>query len=158
MSEAYMSMLIESQERKLELLEKAIVLDKEQEEIITGEKPDMGALDANINAKGALVDELNKLDDGFEALYAKVRDEFINHKEEHKEEIRTLQDLIRRITEKIAEVEAIEARSKINFEAFMKKRRHAIKDNRSSLKAANVYAVNMRKMNKIDSVFVDNKK
>ena len=26
------------------------------------------------------------------------------------------------------------------------------------VKAANVYAVNMRKMNKIDSVFVDNKK
>ena len=158
MSEAYMSMLIESQERKLELLEKAVELDKEQEEIITGEKPDMGALDANISAKGALLDELDKLDDGFEALYAEVRDEFINNKDAHKEEIRTLQELIRKITEKIAEVEAIEARSKINFENFMKKRRHSIKDNRSSVKAANVYAVNMRKMNKIDSVFVDNKK
>ncbi|MBO4338283.1 MAG: flagellar protein FliT, partial [Lachnospiraceae bacterium] len=120
MSEAYMSMLIASQEKKLELLEKAIELDREQEEIITGEKPDMGALDANINAKGALIDELDKLDDGFESLYAKVRDEFINNKEAHKEEIRTLQDLIRKITEKIAEVEAIEARSKINFESFMK--------------------------------------
>ncbi len=158
MSEAYMSMMIASQERKLELLEKAIELDKEQEEIITGEKPDMGAFDANINAKGALIDELNKLDDGFEALYAKVRDELINNKEAHKEEIRTLQDLISRITEKIAEVEAIEARSKINFETFIKKRRHSIKDNRGSLKAANVYAVNMRKVNRIDSVFVDNKK
>ena len=158
MSEAYMSMLIASQEKKLELLEKAIELDREQEEIITGEKPDMGALDANITAKGALIDELDKLDDGFESLYAKVRDEFINNKDAHKEEIQTLQELIRKITEKIAEVEAIEARSKINFESFMKKKRHSIKDNKSSVRAANVYAVNMRRMNKIDSVFVDNKK
>ncbi|MCR5238009.1 MAG: hypothetical protein K6E34_12495 [Lachnospiraceae bacterium] len=158
MSEAYMSMLIASQEKKLELLERAIELDKEQEEIITGEKPDMRALDANIDAKGALVGELDRLDDGFESLYAKVRDELINNKDAHREEIRTLQELIKKITGKIAEVEAIEARSKVNFESFMKKKRHSLKDNRSSVKAANVYAVNMRKMNKIDSVFVDNKK
>ena len=158
MSEAYVSMLIASQEKKLELLERAIELDKEQEEIITGEKPDMRALDANIDAKGALVGELDRLDDGFESLYAKVRDELINNKDAHREEIRTLQELIKNITGKIAEVEAIEARSKVNFESFMKKKRHSLKDNRSSVKAANVYAVNMRKMNKIDSVFVDNKK
>ena len=158
MSEAYMSMLIASQEKKLELLERAIELDREQEEIITGEKPDMRALDANIDAKGALVGELDRLDDGFETLYAKVRDEFINNKDAHKEEIRTLQELIKKITEKIAEVEAIEARSKMNFESFMKKKRHSIKDTKSSVRAANVYAVNMRKMNKIDSVFLDNKK
>ena len=158
MSEAYMSMLIASQEKKLELLERAIELDREQEEIITGEKPDMGALDANIDAKGALIGELDRLDDGFETLYAKVRDEFINNKDAHKDEIRTLQELIKKITEKIAEVETIEARSKMNFESFMKKKRHSIKDTKISVKAANVYAVNMRKMNKIDSVFLDNKK
>ena len=158
MSDAYMTMMIESQEKKLELLNRAIELDKEQEEIMTGEKPDMGALNANITAKGALVAELDKLDDGFEALYAKVRDEFIENKDAHKEEIRTLQDLIRKITEKIAEVEAIEARSKVNFESFMKKRRQNLKESRGSVKAANVYAVNMRRMNKIDSMFLDNKK
>jgi hypothetical protein len=158
MAEAYMSMLIESQEKKLELLKRAIELDKEQEEIITGDKPDMGALDANMDAKGALIDELDKLDDGFEALYEKIREELIANKDAHREEILRLQDLIRKITEKIAEVEAIEARSKANFEMFMKNRRHGIKDNKSSVKAANVYASNMRRMNKIDPMFVDNKK
>ncbi|MBR1523978.1 MAG: hypothetical protein IJ641_05940 [Lachnospiraceae bacterium] len=158
MSDAYMSMLIESQERKLELLEKAIELDKEQETIITGEQPDMGALDANISAKGALIDELDRLDDGFESLYAKVREDFINNKDSHREEIHTLQELIKKITEKIAEVEALEARSKINFENFMKHRRNSLKDNKSAAKVANTYSVNMRKMNKIDAMFVDNKK
>ncbi|MBQ4482248.1 MAG: hypothetical protein II966_03350 [Lachnospiraceae bacterium] len=158
MSDAYMSMMIASQEKKLGLLERAIELDREQEEIITGEAPDMGALDANLNAKGALVDELNKLDDGFETLYAKVREEFIANKDQHKEEIRRLQELIRLITAKTAEIEAIEARSKINFENFMKKRRNAVREARSSVRAASVYAGNMRKVNRIDSMFVDNKK
>ena len=158
MSDAYMSMMIASQEKKLELLERAIELDREQEEIITGEAPDMGALDANLSAKGALVDELNKLDDGFETLYAKVREEFIANKDLHKEEIRRLQELIRLITAKTAEIEAIEARSKINFENFMKKRRNAVREARSSVRVASVYAGNMRKVNRIDSMFVDNKK
>ena len=158
MSDAYMSMLIDSQEKKLALLEKVIELDKEQEEIITGDEPDMGALNANINAKGALIDELDRLDDGFESLYAKVREDFIQNKDAHKEEIRTLQGLIRQITEKIAQIEAMEARSKINFENYMKQRRNSFKDNKNAVKAANTYAVNMRKMNKIDSMFVDNKK
>ena len=129
MSDAYMSMLIDSQEKKLALLEKAIELDREQEEIITGAEPDMGALNANINAKGALIDELDRLDDGFESLYAKVREDFIQNKDAHKEEIRTLQGLIRQITEKIAQIEAMEARSKINFENYMKQRRNSFKDN-----------------------------
>ena len=151
-------MLIESQEKKLELLDEVIKLDREQESIITGSTPDMGALDANIDAKGALIEELDKLDEGFESVYAKVRDELNNNKESHKEEIRRLQDLIRSIMEKTAEIEALENRSKINFESFIKRRRHAIKDNKSTLKVANTYAVNMRKINKVDAMFLDGKK
>ena len=95
MSDAYISMLIESQKKKLELLEQAIELDKQQEDMITGDSPDMEALNANITAKGALVDELNKLDDGFESVYSKVRDELMNNKDAHKDEIHRLQELIR---------------------------------------------------------------
>ena len=151
-------MLIESQEKKLELLGQAIELDKQQEEMITGDSPDIEALNANITAKGALVDELNKLDDGFDAVYAKVRDELINNKEAHRDEIRRLQELIRQITEKIAEVEALEARSKINVDNFLKSRRRSLKDGRSSVKAASVYSTNMRKAYHTSPYFVDNKK
>ncbi|MBO6147043.1 MAG: hypothetical protein J6O70_05655 [Lachnospiraceae bacterium] len=158
MSDAYISMLIESQEKKLELLEQAIELDKQQEDMITGDSPDMEALNANITAKGALVDELNKLDDGFEAVYAKVRDELMNNKDAHKDEIRRLQELIRQITDRIAEVEALEARSKINVENFLKNRRKSLKDGRSTVKAASVYSANMRKAYNTNPYFVDNKK
>ena len=79
MPSAYIDMMIESQEKKLELLDRVIELDREQEETVTAEKPDMEALNANLTEKGALVDELNKLDEGFDNIYAKVRDELINN-------------------------------------------------------------------------------
>ena len=158
MSSAYINMLIESQEKKLELLDRVIELDKEQETIVTGDKPDMEALNANLTAKGALVDELNKLDEGFDSVYAKVREELINNKEAHKSEIGRLQELIRQIMDKTADIEAMEARSKINVETFLKRRKKELREGRNSIQAASVYSANMRRAYDTSPFFVDNKK
>ena len=158
MSSAYINMLIESQEKKLELLDRVIELDKEQEAIVTGDKPDMEALNANLTAKGALVDELNKLDEGFDSVYAKVREELITNKEAHKSEIGRLQELIRQIMDKTADIEAMEARSKINVETFLKRRKKELREGRNSIQAASVYSTNMRRAYDTSPFFVDNKK
>ncbi|MBO6111965.1 MAG: hypothetical protein J6P45_02805 [Lachnospiraceae bacterium] len=155
---AYIQMLIESQQKKIELLDEALRLDEEQIKMIQQEKPDMDGLEKNLEEKGRLIGELDKLDDGFESVYAKVREELINNKEAHKDEIRQLQELISQITEKSVKVQAEELRSKEAVERFLKNRRGKLKDSKSSVKAANKYAVNMRKINKIDSFFVDKKK
>jgi len=155
---AYIQMLIESQLKKIELLDEALRLDEEQIKMIQQEKPDMDGLEKNLEEKGRLISELDKLDDGFESVYAKVREELINNKEAHKDEIRQLQELISQITEKSVKVQAEELRSKETVERFLKNRRGKLKDSKSSVKAANKYAVNMRKINKIDSFFVDKKK
>ncbi|MBQ7464319.1 MAG: flagellar protein FliT, partial [Lachnospiraceae bacterium] len=105
-----------------------------------------------------IVEELDRLDDGFESVYAKVRDELLNNKEAHRDEIKRLQELISVITEKSVKVQAAEIRGKETVERFLKQRRNTLKDSKSSVKAANAYAVNMRKMNKIDAFFVDKKK
>ena len=118
----------------------------------------MKALDASIKAKGALVDRLNKLDDGFESVYEKVREDLLEHKEEHRDEIKRLQELISRITEKSVAIEAAEARNKDLVETYFRMEKKKIKSSRNLTKAANTYAVNMHKINKIDSFFVDHKK
>ncbi len=151
-------MLIESQEKKLKLLDEAMKLDEEQIRLIQEENPDMETLDESLEKKGKIVEELDRLDDGFESVYSKVRDELLNNKEAHREEIKTLQELISQITEKIVKVQAAEIRGKETVERFLKKKRNALKDSKSTVKAANAYAVNMRKMNKIDAFFVDKKK
>ncbi len=151
-------MLIESQEKKLKLLDEALELDEEQIRLAQEEDPDMEILDESLEKKGRIVEELDRLDDGFESVYAKVRDELLNNKEAHRDEIKRLQKLISQITEKSVKVQAAEIRGKETVERFLKRKRSALKDSKSSVKAANAYAVNMRKMNKIDSFFVDKKK
>ena len=154
----YIQMLIDSQEKKLQLLDEALKLDEEQIRLIQEEDPDMETLDESLEKKGKIVEELDRLDDGFESVYAKVRDELLNNKEAHRDEIKKLQDLIGKITEKSVKVQAAEIRGKETVERFLKKKRSALKDSRSTVRAANAYAVNMRKMNKIDAFFVDKKK
>ena len=96
MANPYIQILIESLEEKDKVLDEVIIADDQQMEIVRGERPDMKALDASIKAKGALVDRLNKLDDGFESVYEKVREDLLEHKEEHRDEIKRLQELISR--------------------------------------------------------------
>ncbi|MBO4373700.1 MAG: flagellar protein FliT [Lachnospiraceae bacterium] len=154
----YIRMLIESQEKKLVLLDEAIELDEEQIRLVQEEDPNMDILDESLERKGKIVEELDRLDDGFESVYAKVREELLNNKEAHRDEIKRLQELITLITEKSVKVQAAELRGKETVERFLKRKRTALRESKSTVKAANAYAVNMRKMNKIDAFFVDKKK
>ena len=158
MSDNYLQMLIESQDKKLALLDEAERLDEELIRLIKTEKPDMDALDANMNAKGGIVESLDRLDDGFEAVYEKVRDELNGNKDRYKEEIRILQGQILKITEKTVKIRALEERNKKAVDHFFEEQRKKVRAGRSSVKAANAYAVNMRKINKVDSFFLDKKK
>ena len=150
--------MIESQEKKLSLLDEADRLDDELIALISSGKAEQEQLEANLAAKGSVIEQLDELDDGFEALYAKVRDELAGNKEQYKNEIRTLQDLISRITDKTVKIQAKEARSKTAIEDYFLQRKKKLKEGKSSVKIANAYAVNMRKINQVDSFFVDRKK
>ena len=158
MNNPYIQILIESLESKSQVLDEVIKTDEDILKVVQCEKPDMDALDADIKAKGDLADKLNKLDDGFESVYDEVKDDLLNHKEEHREEILRLQALISEITEKSVKIEASEIRSKELVETYFRLQKKKIKNARNSVKIANAYAVNMHKINKIDSFFVDNKK
>jgi hypothetical protein len=158
MSENYLKVLIESQNKKLRLLEEAEQLDKEILLLIREEQADMDAIDANMTAKGDLIEKLDELDDGFESIYEKIRTDLQEHKELYKNEIRILQNQISQITEKTVKIRALEERSRREIEAFFENRKKKIRAEKSSVKIANAYAVNMRRINKVDSFFVDKKK
>lgn len=158
MANPYIQILIESLEKKDKVLDEVIKTDDEQLKTVQAEKPDMKALNASIEAKGALVDELDRLDEGFETVYDKVKDDLLNHKEEHRGEILRLKELISKITEKSVTIEASEARNKELVERYFRLQKKKLKETRNSVKVANEYAVNMHRINKIDSFFVDNKK
>jgi hypothetical protein len=67
--------MIESLEKKLEVLDKIYEVNKRQFECSTMQPFDMVGYNKIMDEKGELIDEINRLDEGFTSTYELVRDE-----------------------------------------------------------------------------------
>ena len=63
--------LSESLDKKLEVLQKIQDYNKRQEEIFSAENVDMSLFDDAVEEKQRLIDEVVRLDEGFEIMYEK---------------------------------------------------------------------------------------
>ena len=95
--ESYIHILIESLEKKSQVLDDIAKCDAEQKAIISAEEPDLKQLENNIDKVGMLAERVEKLNEGFETVYEKVRQELQDNKTEHRAEIKRMQELIREI-------------------------------------------------------------
>lgn len=147
MSNPYVTALIESLEKKISVLDEIIAKNKEQSDLLRTDPFSFDAFDKNTEEKGVLIFRLEKLDDGFETLYARVKEELDGNRALYANEIRRMQDLIRQITEKSASIQAEEARNKAALENVFKSERDRIKTGRSGVKALQSYnqAMNFNK-------------
>lgn len=96
----YLQVLEESLHKKMGVLEKIEEANQRQEEILKQEPVPEEAFDKTIEEKGAFIDELNKLDEGFENLYENIREQLTSGREKYKVQIASIQKLITRVTEK----------------------------------------------------------
>ena len=136
---AYITALRESLEKKISVLDEIIIKNKEQAELLRSDPFSFEDFDKNTEEKGVLIFRLEKLDDGFESLYARVKEELDANREQYASEIKHMQDLIREITDKSASIQAEEARNKAALEAVFKSERDRIKTGRSGVKALQSY-------------------
>ena len=152
-----LSILEQSLEKKLLLLDRILEKSKEQEKLF--KDPDLLPEDfeRNVEEKGALVDELSGLDAGFEQVFERIRAEIPSHKEEYKGEIKRIQKLIREITARSTSIQAEEARNKELAQRKFTKVRKQIKEARASRQVVNQYYQNMMKLNFVDPQFLDDK-
>lgn len=158
MTKNYVLMLEESLQKKITILQKLQDLSIEQEEILTDPQSEVEAFEENVEAKERLLDELELLDEGFETLYNKVKDEIETNKDAYKSNIEKMQNYIRKITEYSTNLQVIEHR---NHEHAMKKFssvRSKAREMRKSGKAVTSYYKNMSRVNTIDPQFMDSKK
>ena len=140
-----LTILSESLDKKLEILQKVQEYNKRQEKAFSEETIDLDDFDAAIEEKGKLIDEINRLDAGFETLYARLADELKNNRERYAAQIRELQQKVTAVTDLSVTVQAQEARNKQLVEQYFAKRRAGIKEGRTSSKAAyNYYKNNYR--------------
>lgn len=158
MTEAYLQIMIESLEKKNEVLDKVMELDKEQLTLALKRPVDISAYDELMDRKGLLIDELEKLDAGFTSTYERVKDEVLANPEKYKEQVIIMQDLIRSAVSKGVSVEAQEQRNKQAMQTMLQTKRQEIKQLKVSTSAASKYYKAMSRINDVDPQLMDRKK
>ena len=154
---SYINLMIDSLEKKVSVLERITEVNERQKKIVTDSDFDMDALDATVEEKGKLVDEINKLDEGFESLYARVRDALQEDKAQYADKIVIMQKLIQRIVELTTSIEADEKRIKANVDSQFSKIKQTVKETRKNSKMVSNYYKNMSKLD-TEPQFMDKKK
>lgn len=137
--ENQLTILAESLEKKRQVLAKIQEYNKRQEQIFTEGLVKLDEFDAAVEEKGKLIEELTKLDTGFELLYAKLADQLKDNREKYAAEIKAIQQQIAVITEMSMTIQAQEKRNKSLLEQYFSKERTALRENRKASKAAYDY-------------------
>lgn len=158
MNQSGAQILLQSLEKKTQLLDKMIEQNSIQEGILKQEELDMDAFDEAINKQGTYLEELDRLDQGFEAVYDRVREELLQDKSRYRAEITRMKELIQQITDKIVTINAGNMRNKTLAENQFKKKRISIGTGASKNKAARNYYNSMNNLNFVSPQFYDSKK
>lgn len=156
--EQQLQLLIETLEKKKAVLARLIILNEEQTEILAADKFDLDTFNANTDAKAEQIEQLEKLDHGFDATFNRIREELLANQKQYAVQIKQMQKLIQETVDQGASVYTGEHRNKQMVERQFQMKRAEIKAGRSGSKAAYDYYRTMNKSKYIDSMYLDQKK
>lgn len=154
----YLQILQDSLNKKLEILIQIEEKSREQAQMLKEGNGTLPQIDENMDAKARLIEELEPLDNGFESLYEKIREELVLHKEQYRDEIQKLQQLITQVTERSASIQALEARNKAEMELFFSREKKKLQSSKNAVSVATNYYQNMNKVKNVEPQFLDRKK
>lgn len=158
MMRSYLQILQDSLDKKLQILVKIEEKSLEQAAMLKNQEVDLVAVDANMDEKAELIEEVLSIDNGFESIYEKIREQLIANKENFKDEIKTLKALIEKVTEKSASIQAIEARNKAQMEVVFNSQKKRLQGKRNAMSVARDYYQNMNNVKHVTPQFLDRKK
>ncbi len=151
----YLNVLKDSLIKKEKILDDLISMSEEQAVIVKEKNVNWDKFTEIVDKKGELIDEIMKLDDGFETLFARIKDNLEDKKEKYKDIIAEIKKLVKSITEKSAKLQAIEYRNKTTIEVAFNEARKEIRQSKLGQKAAADYYNKMNKINTIDPQLMD---
>ncbi len=154
----YIQIMIESLEKKKEVLGRIIDLNRQQNIFLQDMNLQPEEFEKNMEYKSNLVEQLTLLDSGFEKLYEKVRAELQENRAKYQSEIAKMQSLIRDISAQTNMIQTQEQRSKQQVEQKFADVRKQVRGVRSSQKVVQQYYQNMLHQKNADSSVIDNKK
>ncbi len=158
MEENYIAILIQSLEKKISVLEEISRENKRQREVLQEADLDPDAFQATADRKEQLIEQVGFLDDGFEKMYARVKDALQEEKQAYKQEITQLKELIVKVTELTMTVQKEEWDNRNLAEQQFSNSKKKVRQMKDTKRVARQYYKNMAKLNYVDPQFMDKKK
>ena len=107
----YITVMIQRPEEKSEFRH-IMELNIRQGEELENPALDPDDFDKTVEEKSKQIEQLDLLDDGFQELFDRVKDDLKNHQDLYRDEIAQMQDYIRKLTSKSATIQVQETRNK----------------------------------------------
>ncbi|SFB95380.1 hypothetical protein [Butyrivibrio sp. YAB3001] len=158
MVSASLDMLEESLVKKIDVMKKIEEENERQRELLkTPDEVNQAEFDEILDIKGELIEQLIKLDDGFQSLFDRVKEDVNKDKDMYKLQIGRMQEYIKDITGLSASIEAAERRNKKMAEEYFSAARQKMNFNRQTSAAAYNYYTTMTNYKDVPPQFLDNK-
>ena len=151
----YITIMIEDLRKKSALLDQIIEANIRLSAIIAQEDMNLEEFGAVVEEKGDYVARIDALDVGFQTLFDRVKEELDGNRETYREEIRTMQTLIKEITDKSVSIQAEEEKSRLIIDGQFSRMKQKVRESKKSVSVANNYYKSMSKTGVIDSQFMD---
>ncbi len=159
----YLQIMVESLEKKSEILDKILEKNEAQKACVKDKKYDdvnWDAFNVLVAEKETFIDKINELDEGFESIYARIKDEVLGNKEKYRSYILKLKELISSLTDKGVKIQTTEDRNRQLVEKVFFNARKEIKQQKVSMKVASNYYKTMSNstVRSAEEMFLDQKK
>lgn len=156
---SYMNILIDSLQKKYEVLQELDRLTQEQSVLLGREDRIDHEFDRIYAEKDAMLQNLDKLDDGFENMYQKVGGILKNNRHMYREQIEQAQKLIREITDLSVGIQAEEVKNKEKMKTYLQQQRREIGQiRRNESRTGQYYQNAVNRHQNGQSYFMDQKK
>ena len=142
----YIQIMIESLTKKSELLDKLIRKNEAQHDCVAGksfDEIDWDGFNLIVVEKQTAIDRILKMDEGFQNLYDRVKEQLNEDRDKYAEQIKEIQRLIEVITGQGVKITTGEERNRKIIEKVFGNRKKEIKRTRNSLRVASSYAQTM---------------
>lgn len=157
----YVQIMVESLKKKSELLDRIIDKNKSQTNCIEGkeyEEVNWDSFNVLMTEKEILIDRINTMDEGFQSLFDRVKEQLEEDKSKYADSIEQMKQLIGEVTDKGVEIRTGEERNRAMIEKIMGGQKKMIRKNRNSMKVAQSYAQTMQGGAAVDMMLMDKKK
>ena len=157
MVKQYLTMLDQSLDQKKQMLDQMIEMTATQKASLDKDPVDWDGFDDLVEKKAEMIERLDRMDDGFESVYERIREELLRDKEQHKEFVASIQKKIQAVSDASAALMAAERRNKELVETKMTEERKKLQQNKTTSRVASNYYRSMNKVNLIDPQLMDKK-